>query len=351
MTYETPLADLAQGVAIDEDRANGTADAAFARTPAWHTLGTVTPGLMSVEQGLELALNWEVEQVPITVPYITSTGVTTLETRNKANVRVNPFTQQPEVLGVVGPTVGNLSHKELGDWGHDIIGEQNGSRLASLGAFDGGRKVFMSLELPQGIKVGGEDAVGLYLSLLDFHDGMGSLTGVITAIRSECRNTVAAGIGTAQTRIKIRHTSGMRDRMAEARHLLGVSVKYIEEFEQIGNALLAKKTTNQIFEDMVKNVFGDKPTGTSTGQKRAITQWENRFELLQTIKMSDAEAFGRNTAYGDWNTVTDYLNFGRPVRLPKGASDSEKQIARAEAIVMGDTDNVAKKALRFLQKV
>jgi phage/plasmid-like protein (TIGR03299 family) len=129
--------------------------------------------------------------------------------------------------------------------------------------------VFLSLKLPTGIMVGGVDRVDNYLVVTNSHDGGSSLTAVITPTRVVCANTLSVALAHNVSSIKLRHTTNVKDRMAQARQTLGVTVKYLDEFEAIANSMLATSVTNSEFDRLIKAVWPEKDTSADKSTRGA----------------------------------------------------------------------------------
>ena len=75
------------------------AAAIFARTDAWHRLGTTVSGrAFTAEEAMTLGHlgGWRVRKVPLAATEISNDGVTTIDAPGFATVRSNPFTGQAE---------------------------------------------------------------------------------------------------------------------------------------------------------------------------------------------------------------------------------------------------------------
>ena len=99
-----------------EIETHGTqAAAVFARKDAWHRLGTtVRDRAFTAEEAMRLGHlgGWNVRKLPLTTAEVSEGGVTAIEVPGFATVRTNPFTGEPEALGVVGGgQVGRGAHQ------------------------------------------------------------------------------------------------------------------------------------------------------------------------------------------------------------------------------------------------
>jgi hypothetical protein len=189
MVFERLIDDIAIGqrvAAIDTNEARDQAAYAGSRTDAWHALGTTVPDDMDVPTAIKLAhLDGLVRKEALSFTSLSESGVSTVTLTDKvALVDEDPFTGQVRYLNTVGTDYRIVQAEELGEMGHAILGEEGGSQIASVGAFNQGKEVFMSLRLPVTVKVGGEDLHNFYLGLLNRHGG-GALVGVITDVRFE----------------------------------------------------------------------------------------------------------------------------------------------------------------------
>ena len=68
---------------------------------------------------------WDVHKVPLTAAEITADGVSALEVPGFATVRTNPFTGEPEALGVVGNGYHTLQNEEHCEYLNHLRGATN----------------------------------------------------------------------------------------------------------------------------------------------------------------------------------------------------------------------------------
>ena len=147
------------------------AAAVFARKDAWHRLGTtVRDRAFTAEEAMRLGHlgGWDVRKLPLTTAEVSEGGVTPIEVPGFATVRTNPFTGQPEALGVVGGGYTPLQNEDHADF-LNLLADESGAIFDTAGSLRGGRKVFITMQLPDSLTVGGTDRVerrmGNYLRL------------------------------------------------------------------------------------------------------------------------------------------------------------------------------------------
>ena len=326
---------------IEIDQTTGRAAFFSARVPAWHRLGQLVPEAVNAADALRLAhLDWTVTKEQQTVTVLSESGVSTLVSPDVATVRVNPFTGLPEILGTVSPGYEVVQNSELAPFLDAIVAE-SGAHFETAGSLRGGSRVFLSLKLPTGIMVGGVDRVDNYLVVTNSHDGGSSLTAVITPTRVVCANTLSVALAHNVSSVKLRHTTNVKDRMAQARQTLGVTVKYLDEFEAIANSMLATSVTNGEFDRLIKAVWPEKDTRTDKSTRGATIAANRTAKVTDLFRNAGTNEVGRGTAWGAWNAVTEYLDHFQ------GSGDPDRS---AERVALGGTDALKRKALALLTR-
>ena len=190
-----------------ERHADGSTAFVSARQHAWHRLGTVLPAEFSAAQAMEHARLgwWNVRKEHLQAVVVTDEGVSKIDVPDHyASVRTNPVTGGPEVLGVVGEHYVPVQNEDLCDL-LDALVDEGGAHFETAGSLRGGRQVFVSMKFPAGVRIGGVDAVNLYLCALSSHDGSRALTALATPIRVVCANTQAAALHNHRASFTIRH--------------------------------------------------------------------------------------------------------------------------------------------------
>ena len=217
-----------------ETWSDGSASFVSARQHGWHRLGTVLPAGFDAAAAMSHAKlgGWHVRKEPLqTVPIISADGVTTLDVPDQfATVRTNPVTGRPDVLGVVGRGYTPIQNEEHADL-LDALVDESGAHFETAGSLRGGRQVFLTMKLPDTMLIGGIDPVDLYIVACNSHDGTSAFRLLISPVRVVCGNTQALAIRRAQSSFSIRHTSGARGYIGQAREALGLTFKFAEAFQ------------------------------------------------------------------------------------------------------------------------
>lgn len=291
---------------------DGSASFVSARQHAWHRLGTVLPETFDAEQAMAHAKlgGWNVRKEALHTTVITADGVTTVDVpQRRATVRTNPVTGGIDVLGVVGAgyeIIQNEQHAEL----LNVLVDQAGAHFETAGSLDNGRQVFLTMKLPRDLLIGGRDRVDTYLVALNSHDGSSAFRLLITPVRVVCANTQAAAIGAAEASFSIWHKAGARASIAEARQALGMTWKYLDEFEAQAQAMIAQQMSDDQFAAIVERIT----PASGKGDRAQATASDRAAALVDLWRESPTSNDIRGTKWAAYQAVTEYYDHFAPVR-------------------------------------
>ena len=174
------------------------------------------------------------------------------------------------------------------------------------------------MKLPNTMLIGGVDPVDLYLIALNSHDGTSAFRLMVSPVRVVCANTQAAAISRARSSFLIRHTSGARGYIEEARHALGLTFAYAEAFQAEADALIAQSFTDAQFAEIVTQLW---PVDEKS--ERSKTIGANRSHALNRLwRRSPTNTVIRGTRWAAYQAITEYTDHYAPVadkRNPDGA--------------------------------
>ena len=286
---------------------------------AWHGLGKIVQDYPTSREAIEFAgLDYTVEKRKL-FTYDTlnneadpDSGIVIPEIEVPhyfATVRKDT----EEVLGVVGKDYVVVQNRDAFTFFDAIVGG-DGIQYETAGALGKGERIFITAKLPGYIRVSREDLVEQYLFLTTSHDGYGSITAAFTPVRIVCNNTLNAALKNCSNVLKIRHTTGAKERLETAHQLLGISNKLSEQLEAVFNHWAKVSITDSQVMDLIQQALA--PT-------REVLQslQEYKYEVLseQFFRICDA-AFNytmqapsqqgttvRGTLFGAYNGITGYF--------------------------------------------
>jgi phage/plasmid-like protein (TIGR03299 family) len=316
--------------------------ALYSSVPAWHQLGNIVPGgTNNVDDVLTLGgIDYDVLRRPV-------------EFRNSPD---GPHLQLPEHfvtartdtgagLGVVGSKYEVLQNRDAFAFLQDLV-DRYDVIWESAGAVRGGRRVFISMRLPDTVTIdaaGVADQIVPFIVALNSHDGSSPFQVVVTPWRPVCRNTERFALRDAHSRWGVRHTRNARDRIDEARRTLGLSVKYFEQFaaeeEALARAQLALADFHQVVNELWQPPADDATVRTTNSHRRRVDE-------LTDLYTANTARLGK-TAYAAERTITEYADWKQAIR-PTGSLRGNNLAARATAVLEGSNDDLKSRAHRQL---
>jgi phage/plasmid-like protein (TIGR03299 family) len=313
---------------------DGKASFVSARVSAYHQLGTILPDVFTAETALKEAHlgGWNVRKEALQ----TVSGM--LVPERFASVRTNPHTGETDLLGTVGTKYTPIQNEDNCEILNTLV-DESGAHFEVAGALKGGREVFVSMKMPDHMLIGGVDKVDTYISALNSHDGRSAFKLVIAPVRIECSNTQSAALKQATSTFTIRHTKNHSIAMAVARDALGLTFKYIDEFQQEAEKMIQQTMTEAAFAKIIAKSFGAAPKAADTTPQAEKVRTVHA-DLMSLFTDSPTATQIRGTRWAGYQAVTEYIDFFAPVRT-KG----DKQEARAIR-ALGET-GVALKARAF----
>lgn len=315
--------------------------ALYSAVPAWHGLGQVIPGGVSdIDRVLELGgIAYGVEKRAVRYGW---DG----EVRTMPDAYVTVRDDTGEALGTVGARYEVIPNRALFAFLEDLVNE-HGVVWESAGSLRGGRRVFVSMRVPESVTVdpgGLDDEVILFLMAVNSHDGTGSAGVVVTPWRPVCANTERFALRDARSRWEIRHTSGAMTRIAEARRTLGLTVAYADAFAAEETALARTDIEIDTFHRLISDLWP--LDDDASDRSRGIAA--RRAERLDAMFRSESERAGR-TAYAAEKAITGYLDHVAPRRPPRTLTeelgrDRALDVVRATAALEGVDDDLKSRA-------
>lgn len=332
---------------IDETVAGG----AFASIhhKAWHNLGTVWDpaehdgNLPSAVELLKFAdCDYPIYKVPVMATVERRDGDGQLvdvemptSKRSHALLRDHPSTGKAQILGVVGKDYPTWNPRQILCGFGDALLQFGQPQAATAGALDEGRKVFMAFELPQEIKVGGDDQIKFYMTVDTSFDTSSATFATITDLRTVCANTLRAGKRRAKNQVRLRKTKNAKLAELQSVKALELVGPYLTEVRDEAEAMLSTKVSNDLFREIITREFGpgEDPS------KKAQGQWENLEEQLMALFIkADTHENARHTAWAGYNSIIEQADWKKTIRGFGAADELTVATKRFERSFFGNRD-------------
>ena len=322
---------------------NGQAAFAAAREPGWHGLGYVAAEEMTAETLLDRAHlgGWNTRKIPAVGfdgrNFVDGGG------QDFMTIRDNPFTGITERLGMVGPTYQVYSNERLADYMQTLVDLVGGAIFDTGGSLDDGRRVFMTMQLPGTMTIGGRDDLRVFIAAFNNHDGGRGQITVTTPVRVVCANTERAALRNHHSIHTIQHSGNLEGKIADARQALRLNFKYMEAFEAEAQKMIRKQMDRREYRKFAKTLF-PVPRDASDLVKRRNA--DVLHQLTYLFAKSDTQENIRGTRWAAYNSVTEYLDWYGRVPSTRNAG----QVLAARALVDDHRNAETKKqAFKLLQ--
>lgn len=282
--------------------------------------GTELTSVNSTEEALKQAnlAGWDVRFEPLQGAY----------TRVQPNdgqrmvIRTNPQTQAPEYLGIVG---GRYKIHQIEEHAAflDAVLFESGGHYASATALRNNTLVYLSIELPQHLLVGGLDPVRLYLNGINSFNGQSSFMLSLDAMRGECANQLNYWRSKDKGIVRYRHTSSLKGRVEQARQALEISLKMVDELAADAERLASRDMTVATFQSIIDKLYPAPKVNKSVS-------YDTKRDVLTALFTGGTNAAISYTAWAGLNAVLEYEEHYKPVQGQSKMGAHELANARAE---------------------
>jgi phage/plasmid-like protein (TIGR03299 family) len=311
---------------------------------AWHGLGQIVSDYPTSKEAMQFAgLDFEVAKTPLFTGsnfeglVENLQGINTEIKSHFATMRMDTKT----VLGVVGKDYQLVQNTDAFSFFDSIVGGE-GILYETAGVLGQGEKIFITAKLPDYIRVGNEDMIEKYLFLTTSHDGSGSITAAFTPIRIVCNNTLNAALRNKSNAIKIRHTSGAKERLETAHKVMGMSNTFSQQLEGVFNHWTKVRISDPELKKLIqlamcpnKETLGFLKSG---NEEDLSTLFKNTCEeVLEYALASETQQTEttKGTVFGAYNAVTGFYQNVRNFR------DGESKL---KSLMFGGTAQIRSQA-------
>ncbi len=273
---------------------------------AWHNLGVVLDKCPTSAEAIRFAgLDYEVLKVPV---------FCTPENKQATIIPEKYATYRSDsgsVFGIVGERYTIVQNRDAFTFFDEIVGE-GAAIYETAGCLGNGEVIFITVKLPEYIKVGNTDLIEQYLFLTSSHDGSGAIQVAFTPIRIVCNNTLNFALQHCTNKVTIRHTESAKDKLTQAHKVMGIVHKVSDELEQAFNQMAKVKITDPQLVSFIKQSLAP--------NKEALTKIEASEELSSRFKnmVNDCYLYAvanhtqqmettAGTVFGAYNAITGYF--------------------------------------------
>lgn len=309
----------------------GIEDDVMLEASAWHRLGTVVGRLFGWAEAVaeDLPITRPVVKVAvgdILTPLPSAEGISLRSQENEyAHVRSDGLviaTGLGEQVTTFHASEGYAFGQAIREHADDQLGLQ--CDLKSLGTLYNGRKWFMTFDL--GKFYIGDYAVRDYLSVNGSYDSSWPLTVLSSPTIEVCANTVAAAFHGGVKHYRFKHTSGIFDRVEEAKRAVTAHNANRQAIQALGEKMLTTPLSASEYGRLVRAMF---PIDDETTPRSKKVN-EEAVETVTTLYKAQVGGVVDSPGNG-WSfvqAVNTYENWAQPVRKTAGRSEEVTRALR-----------------------
>lgn len=205
------------------------------------------------------------------------------------------------VLGVVSDKYKPVQNAEAFQFADNLV-DSSDAKFTDVGEGRGGQVVYLVMQLPEEIKVAGEDPHNMYVILHNGHDGSKALGAYVSMVRQACTNQNTMITKGAKFAWKMNHTASLAGKLQEARDTLRLSFEYAEQYEKMATDLLGVSLTDDQCNRFLESLLPKKPQTEQVAER-----------IMSLYKDSPTNGY-TGTGWGMFNAVTEYYEHGRETR-------------------------------------
>ena len=167
------------------------------------------------------------------------------------------------------------------------------------------------------------------------HDGSGSITAAFTPIRIVCQNTLNASLRNMTNVVRIKHTSGAKQRIENAHKIMGLANTLSTQLENIFNSWTKVKVTDEEVKKLIQLALCPNKETLDLLKKGAEDEMSTVFknvveDAFAYAMISDTQQMEttKGTLFGAYNAVTGYY---------QNVRNYKNDEAKLQSIVLGGT--------------
>lgn len=308
----------------------------------WHQHGTQIPMGLSVEEAITACPAVDFETRTVQAHYFINEDDRILQKADAHRVIIRSDTGK--ALGVASDRYSPIQIRD--QWkGLDPLIESGLATIETLGSIEGGKRTWGLVKLnPSEIPAWSEleDLVGKiepYALTMDDKTGKRAALAAPTSVRTVCKNTLEAGIGSLTRCIRIPHvgdTAAKLDQAAE--ELWGDMVKSFEALAARYKLLKACQLTDAQHVELVQDVVAVVPTDSDAFSSKgrfegAVKRAQAKRNAVRSLWIDGAGHHGDHSAWEALNGAVEALdhNAAGAFRTPKNGGKIGSMLTGTEA--------------------
>ena len=299
---------------------------AYVGRQPWHNLGVKVEGdAMPSAQALEATgMDWLVEAVPVyTFGGPPTTGVDGHGNGSFDEIPGRQALRRADtgtVLGITGTGYTAVQNSDSFRFFDELVGAGDAC-YHTVGTLFEGRRIWILAYMGGEYELDNGEQDERYILLDNSHDGSAALRIRHTPVRVVCANTLQQATANGGAAFWARHTSGIMDRVGQARDLLGLNRLHMERFLGQCNEVAAKEFSAGNMDALTRHLLElDPERGLEEQGGMKAAHAESLYDLFWSGQGNKGE-----TRWDAYNAVTEFVDYERGGRALEsvGAGDDK----------------------------
>jgi phage/plasmid-like protein (TIGR03299 family) len=226
-----------------------------------------------------------------------------------------------------------------------ILEERGEATFDAAGVLRGGAKTWMTMKLGEMTVQqidGSEDVSEQFLFFSNSHTGHHSVSCGLTSHRIACNNALPFVNRTMRSKMTMRHSASLEQRLAEAQAIIlnapALFAEAQDEFQRMARTRMSRQEMRDFTEDLLDDIKGK--TDDTRGQRAALVD-----ELLGAYDEGNQGA--GETTWGAYQTVTGWLDH-KLDQMEESRRTANKIQTHWESVNTGSIFHTKKRALKTL---
>lgn len=214
------------------------------------------------------------------------------------------------ILGVVKGKYKVIQNRNFFDYTNTLAKILN-ARYTSIGIIKGGRRIWVSLKLPDSFKIIGEDIIDKYLLVLNGHDGLFSMRIILTPVRLLCMNALITALKKSYINISIKHNNIADLKIQKSQIDIAYANNYFAEMEMIYKDFANRIITDKELDEYYNAVLGITDVAIEEENKHTKNKLKIKEFLKKLYNEGAGHEYARGTVWGAYNSVTEFVDHYR----------------------------------------
>jgi phage/plasmid-like protein (TIGR03299 family) len=306
------------------------------RGAPWHNLGQMVKDAQNWQEAARLAhLDYTVSKHQLNNPL--------------TNIPIDAFgifrDDTKAFLGTVGGVYTPIQVSEAFSFVDTLLEAEKEAHYESAGALGNGERFWVLARVPYKITIVGTDDIHeAFLLFESSHDGTMSATAKLTTVRVVCQNTLTMAInGAGMASLKVRHSSSGSAKLEAAKKMLTGVRQTVGILGDKLNILAHRRIDKKVSQSVMAELLGADWQESSRKRKQVET-------IASLFSSNDKNAIPeiKGTAYNLLNSITEYADHFRDIRITAGKEGMSEQQVRSEGALFGTGESLKTKALETL---